>query len=151
MIQNDVLMRQIKQMTEALAEALALVSDGRIDAAHEEIREALDTLTEPGTRPLHERPVADTIAHCTLDHGFSHDLALQVADMLRHQGDLFRRQDQFDTAQRCHVRALALYRHLLDASSTTTPLPLDIHDRIAHLEAHIDPQRLTEDERAAVG
>lgn len=150
MIQKDVLMRQIQQMTEALAEALALISDGRTDEAQHEIAEALDDLTEPGTLPLHERPVADAIAHCTIDGSLSTDLALQVADMLRHQGDLLCRQDRFVQGQHCHVRALALYEALLQASTPDTPLPLDIHDRMAHLKDQIDPEQLTGDERAAI-
>ncbi len=150
MIHKDVLMRQIQQMTEALAQALALISDGRTDEAQHEIAEALDHLTEPGTRPLHERPVQDAVNHCTIDGTLSTDLALQVADMLRHQGDLFRRQDRFEEAQRCHVRALALYQQLLGASTSDTPLPLDIHDRMAHLKEVIDPNRLHDDEQAAV-
>jgi tetratricopeptide (TPR) repeat protein len=150
MIHKDVLMRQIQQMTEALAEALALISDGRTDEAQHEIAEALDDFTEPGTLPLHERPVQDAVDHCTIDGTLATDLALQVADMLRHQGDLMRRQDRFDEAQRCHVRALALYQTLLAASTSDTPLPLDIHDRMAHLKDAIDPERLYDDERAAI-
>lgn len=150
MIHKDVLMRQIQQMTEALAQALALISDGRTDEAQHEIAEALDRLTEPGTLPLRERPVQDTVDHCTVDGTLSTDLGLQVADMLRHQGDLFRRQDRFDEAQRSHVRALALYQTLLATSTADTPLPLDIHDRVAHLKETIAPEHLRDDERAAV-
>ncbi|MFO8232223.1 MAG: hypothetical protein R6U20_06105 [Longimonas sp.] len=150
MIHKDVLMRQIQQMTEALAQALALISDGRTDEAQHEIAEALDDLTDPGTLPLRERPVSDTIAHCTTRGALSIDLALQVADMLRHQGDLLRRHDQFEAALRSHVRALALYQALLAESNADTPLPLDIHDRMAHLNDAIDPERLHDDERAAV-
>lgn len=150
MIHKDVLMRQIQQMTEALAQALALISDGRTDAAQHEIAEALDDLTEPGTLPLRERPVADAIAHCTIGDRLSTDLALQVADLLRHQGDLLRRQDRFEAGLRSHVRALALYQALLDASTADTPLPLDLHDRMAHLKSAIDPAQLHDDERAAV-
>ena len=150
MIHKDVLMRQIQQMTEALAQALALISDGRTDEAQHEIAEALDDLTEPGTLPLRERPVQDTLDHCTVDGSLSADIALQVADLLRHQGDLLRRQEQFEEALRSHVRALALYQALLGASNIDTPLPLDIHDRMAHLKEVIDPRHLHDDERAAV-
>jgi tetratricopeptide (TPR) repeat protein len=150
MIHKDVLMRQIQQMTEALAQALALISDGRTDEARHEIAQALDDLTDPGTLPLRERPVQDAVDHCTIDGTLATDLALQVADLLRHQGDLLRRQDRFDEALRCHVRALALYQTLLAKSNADTPLPLAIHDRMAHLNDAIDPERLHDDERAAV-
>lgn len=147
MIQRDVLMRQIQQLTRALARVMASRELKQLDEASRHIEQAFRQLTGEKD-PLRRYPIEKVIAQCCTEAGFSAELATNVADLLKQEGDLLDAQDRPDDACRCYVRAFALYQRA--RAEEGAALPLDIGEKVETLKHRVAPCTLTEAERAAL-
>ena len=136
MIQRDVLMRQVQMLAQALARVVFNKSTGQHDQAQQIIEQALGELDGQGAAGLREQPVERLFELCSTEAGFAPGLALGVADLLREDGDLFALRDRAKSARASYERALALYRRVQNEEGAA--VPLDLGDRIAHVEEQLE-------------
>ena len=134
MIHRDFLMRQIQQMTQALATVLTRQRQGQTEEALQEIDRAFRQAVAGEYTPPDALPVDELIAACSTSEGFVAEKGLAVADLLAAQGDARADRDDAEGACASRVRALALY---LEATRSDI-LRLDLYDRIDQLEAQTE-------------
>lgn len=145
---RDVLMRQIMDLAQFLAEVLDLQQSEQYDEAAAHIEQAFRQLTGEQD-PLRHYPIEKVIDQCSATGGrFSAELALNVADLLKQEGDLLQRDQRREEACRAYVRALILYKKAI--ATDTSALPLDIWEKVSDVEELTEPCDLTEDEQAAL-
>lgn len=145
--QRDVLMRQIMDLAQFLAEVLNLQQSEQYDEAAAHIQQAFRQLTGEQD-PLRHYPIEKVIDQCTAPGGLSAELALNVADLLKQEGDLLQREQRREEACRAYVRALILYKKTI--ATDTAALPLDIWETVGDVEELVAPCDLTDDEQAAL-
>lgn len=123
MFSRDYLLRQIQQLTQALAVVLVHKKAGRPDEAQAALDEALVAATGSEPAALHQLDQPALLALCSAGGTFLPDQAVALADLLYE-----------DTSAAGHERALWLYDAVLDAGGA---VPLDIHERRATLRASL--------------
>jgi hypothetical protein len=113
MIQRDVLMRQIRQLGQALAEIVTAGQTGRPNAVLDQIDEALQVHLDGTAADLRTLPPETLLAMCQDDGRFQPEAAQTLARLLNVQGDAHRERDEPEKAGACFGRTLLLYRRLL--------------------------------------
>lgn len=147
MIQRDVLMRQVRQLTQALARVMASREQEQFDEAARHIEQAFRQLTGEKD-PLRRYPIEQVLTQCSTKAGFSAELGTNVAALLKQEGDLLDARGRPEAACRCYVRALALYWRA--RAEKDAALPLNIGEKIERLEQRVDTCALTEAEQTAL-
>lgn len=120
MIQKDIILRQVQQLTQALAMILFNKKERRPDLAEDHLTQALRSVFGRDRDELVVLEREELVALCSPGDVFSAELALALADLLREDG-----------APESHERAVWLYETCLSSGNL---VPLDIHERIAALK-----------------
>jgi len=113
MIRRDVLLRQIRQLGEALAK---IVADGPTDqpnAVLDRLDEALQVHLDGTAADLRTLPPETLLAMCEDGDRFDPEAAQTLAQCLHAQGKAHRARDDRTEAGAAFGRALLLYRRLL--------------------------------------
>jgi hypothetical protein len=113
MIQRDVLMRQIRQLGQALAEIVTTGQTGQPKAVLDQIEEALQIHLDGTAADFRTLPPETLLAMCDDNGQFDPEAAQTLARLLNVQGDAHRERDEREKAGACFGRSLLLYRRLL--------------------------------------
>jgi hypothetical protein len=148
MIHRDVLMRQIRQLGQALAEIVTASQTGQPQAVLDQIDEALQVHLDGTAADLRTLPPETLLAMCDDGGRFDPDAAQTLARLLNVQGDAYRERDEREKAGACFGRALLLYRHLL--REPDAPVSWQVGTTIATLTRHVDTYPVDEDVRNAL-
>ena len=136
MIQRDVLMRQIRQLGQALAEIVTASQTGEPNAVLEQIDEALQVHLDGTAADLRTLPPETLLAMCDDDGRFDPEAAQTLARLLNVQGDAHREREEREEAGACFGRSLLLYRRLLEEPDA--PVSWKIGTAVAALTERVD-------------
>jgi len=136
MIQRDVLMRQIRQLGQALAEIVTAGQTGRPNAVLEQIDEAVQIHLDGTAADLRTLPPKTLLAMCEDDGRFEPEAAQTLARLLNVQGQAHRERDEREEAGACFGRALLLYRRLLQEPEA--PVSWKVGTTVAALSDRVD-------------
>ena len=136
MIQRDVLMRQIRQLGQALAEIITASQTGEPNAVLEQIDEALQVHLDGTAADLRTLPPETLLAMCDDDGRFDPEAAQTLARLLNVQGDAHREREEREEAGACFGRSLLLYRRLLEEPDA--PVSWKIGTTVAALTERVD-------------
>ena len=136
MIQRDVLMRQIRQLGQALAEIVTAADTGRPNAVLDEIDEAVRIHLDGTAADLRTLPPKTLLAMCEDDGRFVPEAAQTLARLLNVQGEAHREREEEEKAGACFGRSLLLYRRLLQAPDA--PVSWQVGPTIAALTDRVD-------------
>lgn len=142
MIQRDVLMRQIRQLGQALAEIVTAGQTGRPNAVLEQIDEAVQIHLDGTAADLRTLPPETLLAMCDDDGRFDPEVAQTLAQLLNLQGDAHRERDEREEAGACFGRSLLLYRRLLQ--DPAAPVSWQVGTTVATLTDRVDSLPLDE-------
>ncbi len=123
MFSRDFILRQVQQLTQALAVVLFHKKADQPDEAQAALDEALAASTDLDPEALRRLDRPALLALCSSGGTFLPDHAAALADLLYEDATAAGRE-----------RALWLYDAVLDAGGA---VPLDIHDRLAALRASL--------------
>ncbi|MDT0630982.1 hypothetical protein [Rubrivirga litoralis] len=123
MVQQDVILRQVQQLAQALALALFHKRAEQPEQAQEALAAGLAGALGLELEALCRLPREDVLARCLPDGARSDESALAVADVLR----------ETDSAAGWR-RALWLYEAVLSSGGA---VPFDVHERIEALRARL--------------
>ena len=136
MIQRDVLMRQIRQLGQALAEIVTTSQTGEPNAVLEQVDEALQVHLDGTAADLRTLPPETLLAMCDDDGRFDPEAAQTLARLLNVQGDAHREREEREEAGACFGRSLLLYRRLLEEPDA--PVSWKIGTTVAALTERVD-------------
>jgi hypothetical protein len=148
MIERDVLMRQIQQLAQALANIVQLVSNSEYDAAIKAVDEACSAHLDGSAEGLRTLPPSQVLALCTDGERFLPDAAQTLAKLLTLQGDAHRERGEQEKAGACYSRALLLMRRVLQEPDA--PVSWQIGTKIAALKDKVDDHPVAEDMAVAL-
>lgn len=135
MLQRDLLMRQIQQAVQVLLQVLAQVfklrSEQRYDEAIQHINDAFTGL-DFTPRPVGELSPEQLVELCRTERGFSVELALGIADLLREEAEILLEKGAPAAAAVSATKAHALYAEAVATKGAA--LPLDIGPKMDRLE-----------------
>lgn len=106
MFQDDLLMRQIRQLAEAIAKALGVVAEGKAAQAEGEIDALCGQHTGLGLRTLAAMPLSQLRLMATTSEGLDPAKALTLATLLDGAAELYDRPELTERA--AALRALSL-------------------------------------------
>lgn len=127
MIQRDVLLRQIQQLTHALVRIAEMVTNREFDRALEAIDEQLNMQLDGSAEGLRRIPPERLLALCHENGRFSAQAAQTLARLLRLQGDAHAGRDEDAAAGACYGRALLLLRAALQSDDATVSWKIGTH------------------------
>ncbi|PSQ97685.1 MAG: hypothetical protein BRD55_02135 [Bacteroidetes bacterium SW_9_63_38] len=136
MIRRDVLMRQIRQLGEALAEIVAAGPTEQPNAVLDRLDEALQIHLDGTAADLRTLPPDTLLAMCEDGDRFDPEAAQTLAQCLHVQGKAHRERDERTEAGAAFGRALLLYRRLLQAPNA--PVSWKAGTTVATLTARVD-------------
>jgi phosphoenolpyruvate carboxylase len=136
MIQRDVLMRQIRQLGQALAEIVTASQTGEPNAVLEQIDEALQVHLDVTAADLRTLNKFTLLEMCDDDGRFDPEAAQTLARLLNVQGDAHREREEREEAGACFGRSLLLYRRLLEEPDA--PVSWKIGTTVAALTERVD-------------
>jgi hypothetical protein len=136
MIRRDVLMRQIRQLGQALAEIVTSGQTGRPQAVLDQIDEALQIHLDGTAADLRTLPPETLLAMCDDNGRFNPEAAQTLARLLNVQGQAHRERDERTKAGKSFGRSLLLYRRLLE--DPDAPVSWKIGTTIAALTERVD-------------
>jgi phosphoenolpyruvate carboxylase len=136
MIQRDVLMRQIRQLGQALAEIVTAGQTGRPNAVLEQIDEAVRIHLDGTAADLRTLPPETLLAMCEDGDRFVPEAAQTLARLLNVQGQAHREREEREEAGACFGRALLLYRRLLQ--DPAAPVSWKVGTTVAALSDRVD-------------
>jgi hypothetical protein len=148
MIQRDVLMRQIRQLGQALAEIVTADQTGQPQAVLDQIDEALQIHLDGTAADLRTLPPETLLAMCDDDGRFDPEAAQTLARLLNVQGDAHRERDEREKAGACFGRSLLLYRRLLQEPDA--PVSWQVGTTVAALTDHVDTLPVDDDTEEAL-
>ena len=135
MIERDYLMRQIRQMVQALQEVLNLRKQGQVEEARQHLHRTFHGLSDEHDS-LRVLRLEETLEFCSREDSFRPEFALSVADLLREEGEVLAEQGRLEEAQQSWVRALLLYRRAMREQGAA--LPWNIGATVSRLEAKVE-------------
>jgi len=136
MIQRDVLMRQIRQLGQALAEIVTAADTGRPNDVLDQIDEAVRLHLDGTAADLRTLPPETLLAMCEDGDRFEPEAAQTLARLLNVQGQAHEDRDEPEKAGACFGRSLLLYRHLLQAPDA--PVSWQVGTTVAALTERVD-------------
>jgi hypothetical protein len=134
--QQDVLMRQIRQLGQALARIVRQASDEDPGAVAEAVDEACATHLGASSADLHSVPPERLLAMCEVGGSFSAEAAQTLSKVLKVQGDAYSSRGALEKAGACYGRALLLLRRALNAPGAA--VSWQIGTQVAALESDVD-------------
>lgn len=137
--QQDFLMRQVQMLTQLLQQIIFRKKQNQYQEAVQEIQNALTKFTKDHPKAFYELDFAETVSLFQYNDTYESELALAVADLLVEQGDMLY-EESFQRSQKSMGQALILYRKSLQDPDASTPL--DIEDKIDHLEKRVSAAHL---------
>jgi len=148
MIRRDVLMRQIRQLGQALAEIITASQTGQPNAVLEQIDEALQVHLDGTAADLRTLPPETLLAMCEDDGQFDPEAAQTLARLLNVQGDAHREREEHEEAGACFGRSLLLYRRLLQEPDA--PVSWKVGTTVATLTERVDTLPVDDDTEEAL-
>jgi len=148
MIRRDVLMRQIHQLGQALAEIVTSGQTGRPKQVLDQIDEAARIHLDGTGADLRTLPPETLLAMCDDDGKFDPEAAHALARMLNLQGQAHHERAERKKAGCAFGRSLLLYRRLL--SEPEAPVSWKIGTTVAALTEHVDTLPLDDATEAAL-
>lgn len=148
MIQRDVLMRQIRQLGQALAEIVTSGQTGRPQAVLDQIDEALQIFLDGTAADLRTLPPETLLAMCEDDGRFEPEAAQTLARLLNVQGEAHRKREERQEAGACFGRSLLLYRRLLQEPDA--PVSWKVGTTVATLTERVDTLPVDDDTQDAL-
>lgn len=148
MIRRDVLMRQIHQLGQAVAEIVTSGQTGRPKQVLDQIDEAARIHLDGTGADLRTLPPETLLAMCDDDGEFDPEAAHALARMLNLQGQAHRERAEREKAGCAFGRSLLLYRRLL--SEPEAPVSWKIGTTVAALTEHVDTLPLDDATEAAL-
>jgi phosphoenolpyruvate carboxylase len=136
MIQRDVLMRQIRQLGQALAEIVNAGQTGQPNAVLEQIDEAVQIHLDGTAADLRVLPPETLLAMCEDEGRFVPEAAQTLARLLNLQGQAHREREEPEKAGASFGRALLLYRRLL--GDPEAPVSWKVGTTVAALSDRVD-------------
>ena len=136
MIRRDVLMRQIRQLGQALAEIVTSGQTGQPQAVLNQIDEVLQVHLDGTAADLRTLPPETLLAMCDDDGRFNPEAAQTLARLLNVQGQAHRERDERKEAGESFGRSLLLYRRLLEEPDA--PVSWKVGTTIAALTERVD-------------
>lgn len=136
MIQRDVLMRQIRQLGQALAEIVTAADTGSPNAVLDQIDEAVRVHLDGTAADLRTLPPETLLAMCEDGARFDPEAAQTLARLLNVQGKAHRERAEKEEAGACFGRSLLLYRRLLQAPDA--PVSWQAGTAVAALSKRVD-------------
>lgn len=136
MIQRDVLMRQIRQLGQALAEIVTSGRTGQPNAVLEQIDEAVQIHLDGTAADLRTLPPETLLAMSEENGRFNPEAAQTLARLLNVQGQAHQERDEPEKAGESFGRSLLLYRRLLEAPDA--PVSWKIGTTIAALTEKVE-------------
>lgn len=132
-------MREIQQaigvLLQILAQVIRLKSEERYEEAVQAIHNAYGRL-DLSPRPVGELTASELLELCTTPQGFSTDLALAIADLLREEGDILEKMGEDEAARASNAKSLTLYGQA--RATKGAALPMDLGEKIRDLEERLD-------------
>ncbi|MFP4228201.1 MAG: hypothetical protein ACLFTE_05145 [Salinivenus sp.] len=148
MIQRDVLMRQIRQLGQALAEIVTAGRTGQPQAVLDQIDEAVRIHLDGTAADLRTLPPETLLAMCTDGGRFVPEAAQTLARLLNVQGEAHREREEAEEAGACFGRSLLLYRRLLQEPDA--PVSWQVGTTIAALTDRVDALPVDDDVQEAL-
>jgi len=136
MIQRDVLMRQIRQLSQALAQIVTAPETGQPNAVLDQIDEAVRIHLDGTGADLRTLPPKTLLAMCEDDGQFVPEAAHTLARLLHIQGKAHLDREERTEAGASFGRALLLYRRLLRAPNA--PVSWQSGTTVAALTKRVD-------------
>lgn len=136
MIHRDVLMRQIRQFTKAIATLLSQSPREQPDEVLRAIDEACQTHLDGRVEDLRTLPPDALLELCRTDGRFVPDVAQTLARALHRMGETYEYRDAPEKAGASFARSLLLYRHLLD--DPDAPVSWQFGTTVAALAERVD-------------
>ncbi|MCS4188295.1 hypothetical protein [Salinibacter ruber] len=136
MIHQDVLMRQIRQFTKAIATLLGQSSREQPDDLLQGIDEACRTHLDGRAEDLRTLPPDALLELCHENDRFVPDVAQTLARALHRMGETYEYRDDDEKAGGCFARSLLLYRHLLH--DPDAPVSWQAGTTVAALSKRVD-------------
>lgn len=136
MIHQDVLMRQIRQFTKAIASLLGQSHREQPEETLRAIDEACQTHLDGRAEDLRTLPPEALLELCRDEGQFVADAAQSMAQALQQMGDAYEVQEAPEKAGACFGRALLLYRRLLNDPGA--PVSWTVGTTVAALEERVD-------------
>jgi len=131
LFEQDFLMRQIQYLTQLLQQIIFKKNQNKPKEAIQDIHNAFQRLTKDHPKEFNELTLQETQEIFFQDGKFQAELALAVADLLVHEGEML--QDQrFNRSKKSFLQALILYKTAHDDENAS--VPLDIQQKITDLE-----------------
>ena len=136
MIQRDVLMRQIRQLGQSLAEIVTASQTGQPQAVLDQIDEALQVYLDGTAADLRTLPPETLLAMCEDDGRFEPEAAQTLARLLNVQGQAHRERGERKEAGASFGRSLLLYCRLL--REPDAPVSWKVGTTVAALTERVD-------------
>jgi len=148
MIQRDVLMRQIRQLSNALAEIVTAADTGQPNAVLDQIDEAARIHLDGTAADLRTLPPETLLAMCEDDGRFVPEAAQTLAQLLNVQGEAHLDRDETSEAGASFARSLLLYRRLL--KEPDAPVSWQVGTTVAALTKRVDSLPIDDDVQVAL-
>jgi hypothetical protein len=148
MIQRDVLMRQIRQFTKAIATLLGQSHREQPEETLRGIDEACKAHLDGRAEDLYTLPPDALLELCHENGQFVPDVAQTLARALHRMGETYEYRDASDKAGASFARSLFLYRHLLQ--DPDAPVSWQAGTTVAALAERVDTLPVDEATEAAL-
>lgn len=118
MYKKDFIMRMIEMLAELIAGILGLLKEGKIEEASEKLDNAYtDLLKEDAT--FFKNIDIDKLTSTLLDeHNYTNDHLEILSELFYTEGKIHETQENFTQAHHFYKKALRLYEHVVNHSST---------------------------------
>lgn len=136
MIHKDVLMRQIRQFTKAIATLLGQSHREQPEETLRQIDEACKTHLDGQAEDLRTLPPEALLEMCRNEGQFVAEAAQSLAQALQRMGEAHDRRDEPEKAGASFARSLFLYRHLLQ--DPDAPVSWQAGTTVASLSKRVD-------------
>lgn len=136
MIHRDVLMRQIRQFTKAIATLLGQSHREQPEETLRTIDEACKTHLDGRAEDLRTLPPEALLEMCRDEGQFVAEAAQSLAQALQRMGEAHDERDAPEKAGACFARSLLLYRHLLQTPDA--PVSWQVGTTVAALSERVD-------------
>ncbi len=146
--EQDFIMRQVQYLTQLLQQIIFKKKNNQHKEAQQQLQDAFQRLTKEHPKQFDELTLQETLQLFTKDEKFASELALAVADLLVEEGEILEKQS-FSKSQKSYLQALLLYRKAKQDQSSA--VPLDIHQKIGHLEGRLSSDQMQEIDRILAG
>lgn len=136
MIHRDVLMRQIRQFTKAIATLLGQSHREQPEETLRQIDEACKTHLDGQAEDLRTIPPEALLEMCRENGQFVPEVAQTLAQALQRMGETHDYRDDPEKAGECFARSLLLYRRLLQ--DPDAPVSWQAGTTVANLTKRVD-------------